>query len=851
MEMLFCEIVGRTHSYMKLLLSTLQNFISELFSYPKGMYSFWKPNIIWLHAISDFLIALAYLAIPAGIYFVMKKRKDLQRLKPIFVLFIAFTLLCGLNHIAEVYTIWDPAYQISGFLKALNAIVSIATAVVLWPLLPHILKLPSPTDLQVTNQQLQDQIEERIRTEKELQLHKDNLEHMVDARTKDLENATQKLTSEIRDRKEAQEKVQFQASLLDQVNSAIVATNLEDEIVYWNKSAENLFGWKASEVLGKRTIDVLVSYEQVEQIKRIFRMLHTTKKWEGEINLLHKEGHKIPVHIIDSVLKDQSGEEIGYAFVSFDISNHIKSEEKLQKAKEQAERTALAKQDFLSTMSHEIRTPLNVIIGMTRLLLESQPKDEQMDYLKSLQFSANHLLVIINDILDFSKIEAGKIKLEEISFSIPEVLTGIGKAFSFKAQEKNIALNIHADPSLPQRVIGDQVRLTQILNNLVGNAIKFTEEGFVSVHVKLLKGTQKNLEVQFEVRDTGIGIETSKVKNIFDSFTQAKADTTRKFGGTGLGLTICKKLVELQGGRIWVKSKEGVGSTFGFQLSYQQDTSKESKTTEEKQYLDKSYLKGFRLLLVEDNPSNQMVASNFLDKVGIHVDYADNGSKALELVQHKNYDIILMDLQMPVMDGFIATREIRKLGGRFAKIPIIALTADVVLDVKERVYQSGMNDYLSKPFNPDELYLKIAKNLNLPIDRQTFHVQNNEEVLSLLRIVEEYSNDTQFVTALLDSLKTNFAGLSGQIAELAHQKDLYNLRKVIHKQMPSIRMVENHSLKTHLDKLKNALAQEYIEEDEIDRLLDAIRVSAFESVRFIESLFDRIENVPDGDSVAK
>lgn len=853
---IFSNGMKHTIFCMQLLLSSFQDFISKLFSSENfisyGQSYYWKGEILWLYTISDILIALAYFTIPAGIYYVVRKRKYSREARSILILFITFIALGGINHLAEAYnTIWNPAYRLSGILKATNAIVSIITAIAIWPLILRILKLPSPTELQVANQQLEEQIKERFKVEKELQLYKDDLKLMVDTRTKDLENATLKLTHEIRDRKEAQEKVQFQASLLDQVDTAIVATNLAHEIVYWNRSAESLFGWKSEEVLGKTTLDVLVAKEQLSRARKILRILHNKKKWEGELKLLHKEGHKIPVHIADSILKGSNGEEIGYAFVSFDMSNHVESEQRLQRAKEKAEKATLAKQDFLSTMSHEIRTPLNVIIGMARLLLESQPKHEQMEYLKSLQFSANHLLVIINDILDFSKIEAGKIKFEKSSFSIQEVITGIGKAFLFKAQEKNIALNIHTDPSLPERVIGDQVRLTQVLNNLVGNAIKFTEEGFVSIHVKVEKSTKQNLDVIFEVRDSGIGIGADKVKIIFDSFTQAKTDTARKFGGTGLGLTICKKLVELQHGKIWVKSKEGVGSTFGFQLTYSQDHNTENSTMQEKQYLDKSNLQGFRLLLVEDNPSNQMVASNFLDKVGIQVDLADNGQKALELVQVKNYDIILMDLQMPVMDGFTATQEIRKLGGKFKKIPVIALTADVVSDVKERVYRSGMNDYLAKPFNPDELYLTIAKNLNLPIDRQAFHIQSNEETLSLLRIVEQYSNDTQFVTALLDSLKNNFASLSGQITELANQKDLYNIRKVVHKQLPSIKMVENHSLQVQLDKLKHALAKEYIEDDEINDLLDEIRTSSYESVRYIEELFDKIDKVSNADSVVK
>ncbi len=846
MEILHIKIWKQAVLDIQSFLYFLQGFVSDSIdlSIPSLPCYIRPSNVLGLHAISDLLIALAFFIISAGFYYIMKKRKDLQQVKPFFVLFMIFMILCGINRLVDVYTIWYPVYDFSKVLKSVNAIVSVITLLAVWPLLPRILRLPSPDDLQSANRKLQQQIHERLKVEKELQLHKDTLASMVDVRTKDLEFATQKLTHEIRDRKEAQEKVQFQASLLAQVKSAVVATNLDYEIVYWNRSAESLYGWKAEEVLGKRTVDVLVAKDQTRQANKILRMLRNKKKWEGEINLLHKEGYRIPIHMVDTALVDQHGADIGYAFVSFDISDHVASEKKLQRAKEKAEKAVVAKQDFLSTMSHEIRTPLNVIIGMARLLMESQPKPEQTDYLKSLQFSANHLLVIINDILDFSKIEAGKIKLEEISFDIQEVVNGIAKAFSFKAEEKNIAFSTYIDPAVPPRVIGDEVRLTQILNNLVGNAIKFTETGFVSIHVKVKKQVEDKIDILFEIRDSGIGIDGSKVNTVFDSFTQAKADTTRRFGGSGLGLTICKKLVELQGGNIWLRSKEGVGSTFSFELAYTQDHEMAARPPQRIEHLDKSHLRGFRLLLVEDNISNQMVASNFLAKVGIHVDFADHGQIALDMVQQKEYDIILMDLQMPVMDGFAATQEIRKLGGAFKKLPIIALTADVVSDVKERVYRCGMNDYLPKPFNPDELYLKIAINLNLPINSEAFHLQN-EETLSLLRIVEQYSDDTQFVTSLLDSLKSNFVSLPEQVAEIAGQKDLYNLRKVTHKQLPSIKMVENHALQSQLEKLKQMLAQEYMEDKKINSLLDEIKLSSEESVRYIEELSSKMDKVPD------
>ncbi len=820
-------------SFQDILVSSGTEPVREVYTYIRNL------GVFWLETIAEITLACTYLIVPAVIFYMLIKRKDLKQSRPFFILLATFVLATGITHLLQAYGAWDNVEAVVGVLEILCALLAISTVITLWPLLPVILKLPTLSNLQETNHLLEEQVRERAKAEYELQHHKDKLELIINHRTKDLEYATAKLTHEIRDRKEAQEKVAFHASLLEQVDSAIVATNLHNEIVYWNRSAEKLFGWNEKEILGKKTTDVLGFGKLAKQKTQAHQVLQSRRTWEGELKLKHKAGHTIPLHIIHSVLRDATEKEIGYAFVSFDMSTHFESEKKLQRAKEKAERSALAKQDFLSTMSHEIRTPLNVIIGMARLLLESQPKQEQMDYLKNLQFSANHLLVIINDILDFSKIEAGKIKFEDTSFSIQEILTGISKAFAFKAQEKNIALNINTDPALPASVIGDQVRLTQILNNLVSNAIKFTEKGFVSIHVHIKEDKKKNLAVNFEVRDTGIGIDAKSLKEIFDSFTQADENTTRKFGGTGLGLTICKKLVELQGGKIWVKSKEAIGSTFGFELTFAKDENTANHQIQPQQHMDKAYLQGFHLLLVEDNLSNQLVAANFLGKVGIKVDSAENGQEALDMVKEKDYDIILMDLQMPVMNGFVATEEIRKLGGRFKQIPIIALTADVVLDVKERVISSGMNDYLSKPFNPEELYMKIAKNLKLTMAQENFHIQNKEEVLSLADMVEQYSSDHQFITALLNSLKQNFDTLPGQVAELAEQKDLYNLRKTIHKQTPSIRMVKNFYLSMQLDKLKQALAKEYIEDEEIVHLLENIRISASDSVYYIQDLAER------------
>jgi PAS domain S-box-containing protein len=388
------------------------------------------------------------------------------------------------------------------------------------------------------------------------------------------------------------------------------------------------------------------------------------------------------------------------------ITEKKRVREELVRAKEFAEDAAKAKSRFLSVMSHEIRTPMNAVIGFTNLLLRN-PRQDQMEYLNPLKFSADNLMVIINDILSLSKAEEGMMTLEQAEFSLAELIQNIYATHKQFTDDKGIALKLNYDANTPAIVIGDQVRLGQIITNLVNNAIKFTYPGEVIIALKVLSHSAFSTEIQFAVTDTGIGIPEDKQEYVFEMFTQASSDTTREFGGTGLGLAICQRLTELMGGRITLQSKPKQGSTFSFNIEFKSGKPIQHVVKPAKQDLNDT-LKGVKVLITEDNPLNVLLLKKFLDQWGVDSDVAENGEIALTMIKLKAYHLILMDLQMPVMDGYQTTREIRMLPGKhFSHLPIIALTASILADIKQDIINSGMNDCLSKPFNFNELYEKI------------------------------------------------------------------------------------------------------------------------------------------------
>ncbi|MGQ0829318.1 MAG: response regulator [Bacteroidota bacterium] len=400
-----------------------------------------------------------------------------------------------------------------------------------------------------------------------------------------------------------------------------------------------------------------------------------------------------------------------------------KALDELMKAKKQLEESMRVKEQFLANMSHEIRTPMNAIVGFTDLILKTQLSPDQKQYIDAVKTAGENLIVIINDVLDFSKIQSGKVVFEKINFRLSQIMSMVTELMLPKSIEKNIQLSTVIDKNIPDRLIGDPTRLNQVLLNLVGNAIKFTQRGEVKTSVSLISENEEEVKLQFSIKDTGIGIPKENFSSIFEEFRQAANDTTRKYGGSGLGLTIVKQLVEMQGGKIEVQSEVGRGSTFSFNLKFRKNiihsVEKENKAPKKS---NEPLVEDLNVLLVEDNILNQVLAKKVLTNWNWNVEIAENGLIALEKLKERDFDIVLMDIQLPEMDGYDATRHIRTdFPEPKCKVPIMAMTAHAMSGEEEKCRTAGMNGYISKPFDQNVLYSRIINILNehdvLPISK--------------------------------------------------------------------------------------------------------------------------------------
>ncbi len=491
------------------------------------------------------------------------------------------------------------------------------------------------------------------------------------------------------------------------ISAMVIILDSNFRVTSANEIFENISGYKADDIIGNKLFIICSDFHSNEFYTDLFDVIKSGNVWKGEVCDRKKSGEYYWTSTTIVPLKNEEGAPKKYITYKFDITKMKEAESGLIQAKLQAEQALRIKSEFLSNMSHEIRTPLNAIIGLTDYILRSKHGSETMDNLMAIKNSGENLLVIINDILDFSKLEAGKVQIENIDFDFHYQLRHIYTAMLQKAQDKGIRYFISIDDNIPKIMIGDPFRLNQILMNLIGNAIKFTSIGEVSVSVNLISQVGEELLIRFTVSDTGIGISSDQASKIFESFSQASPDITRTYGGTGLGLAISQQLVKLMNGSITVDSAIGKGSDFTIEIPLKYSKLKSLEV--ENGYSMEYDLEGYRILVFEDNIINQRVVGQLLRKWNCNFELVENGEIGLTLMEKEIFDLILMDLQMPVKDGFETTREIRQ-GRRIPShknIPIIALTADAFPETKVKVMESGMNDFVSKPFNSRALNNKI------------------------------------------------------------------------------------------------------------------------------------------------
>lgn len=477
---------------------------------------------------------------------------------------------------------------------------------------------------------------------------------------------------------------------------------------------------------------------------------------KSDYRVITRKGSSRYAHSQANPVKNPNGQVIRVFGTTQDITERKLAEQEISNAKTLAENSMKVREVFLANMSHEIRTPMNAILGFTRLLYETNPSQEQKGFIDAIHFSGENLLVIINDILDLSKIQSGKMTIEKCEFNLHELLTGIIAIIRPKAQEKGLKLITKIDQHIPSTIKGDPVRLNQVLTNLISNAIKFTPKGSVTLEINSTASENQDVLLEFKVKDTGIGIPVDKQSQIFENFVQASNDTTRKYGGTGLGLAIVKNLVELQDGKVSVHSQPNAGSTFTVHLPFEKVDHEIVQLSPQAFHQNESFeqLRGVSVLVVEDNAVNQLLVKKVLEKPGCQIDIASNGVEAITLIKSKKYDVVLMDIQMPEMDGYEATTYIRAhLAQPLCNIPIIAMTAHAFGSDITRCIATGMNDYISKPFKAEDLYAKMIKYLMADDDPKVIRLNQSDELMKykidLSPIFELGNGDPGFINEIV------------------------------------------------------------------------------------------------------
>ena len=599
---------------------------------------------------------------------------------------------------------------------------------------------------------------------------------------------------------------QYARSLIEASLDPLFTISPEGKITDINNASVDITDRTREKLIGT---DFFEYFTEPDKARDIYKQVFA-EGFVADFPLTIRDGKLTDVLFNGSVYKDEFGKVLGVVVVARDITDHKRIESELIEAKEDAElATKIAedaqdiaetaaqiaedavksKQQFLSNMSHEIRTPMNAIIGFTKVLLKTKLTAKQKEYLTAIKLSGDSLTVLINDILDLAKVDAGKMVFEQSPFKMAASISAMIHLFETKIREKNLQLIKKYDINIPKVLVGDPVRLHQIILNLVSNAVKFTNKGKITVEVRLIEENEDKVKIEFSVTDTGIGIPQGKIEHIFENFQQATSETSRLYGGTGLGLAIAKQLVETQGGIITVKSKLNKGTTFSFVLPFLKTIAKielESEIPE-----TNVEIKNIKVLVVEDMALNQLLMKTLLDDFELEHEIASNGKIAIEKLKNKSFDIILMDLQMPIMNGFEATEYIRNK--MKSQIPIIALTADVTTVDLKKCKAVGMNDYISKPIDERLLFSKIIDLLKKPLPVKYSQLPADiSNYVDLAYLHKRTKGDADLMNEMITLYLEQTPPLIAQMNKSLLENDWDSLSSAAHKMIPSFAIMGIH-----------------------------------------------------------
>ena len=620
-------------------------------------------------------------------------------------------------------------------------------------------------------------------------LIKDPLRHYLKLLPHTIQNALKQ--------KHDRERLCLLESVVVNANDAVVITENEPleltdyTIIYINESFSQITGYHQHELDGKAPDIFFGLNTNLDKVTELQKKLRKGQAAHAELIYYRKDGQEIWIDLNTKPIYSRLDKMTHWVSIMRDITERVQAEKKMIEAREIAENSLKVKERFLANMSHEIRTPMHAITGLSHLLSQTNPTPKQKEFIDAVKKSTDNLLVIINDLLDLAKIESGTIEINKSSFKLTEIFNALGNLLQPTIETKGNTLIIHIDKELKKVLVGDSARLHQILLNLLGNAIKFTENGEIRLSAKLLYSGVKKTTIVFSVVDTGIGLPEEKLSTIFGSFIQADKSIKRKYGGTGLGLTIAKQLIELQGGTISVESQLGVGTTFRFTLCFEiNQTNDPSLKTHKEEVVPPPNFAHLKILAVEDNDMNQFMVMSLLEKTQAKVVIVANGHDALAVMQKESFDLVLMDLHLPDIDGYEVTKLVRtKFEEPIKSIPIMAMTATILSEVKEKAFAAGLDDYILKPFIPEQLYIQIEKLLNkhIPQTETSAPEVNHSDVntngydIDLTYLYDISGGNEQVVIKMLRMFIQQVPDIINSMQQYCEDKNWHALKDELHK----------------------------------------------------------------------